>query len=906
MFEFFLNPWTMMAGGALISSPIIIHLINRMRFRRVRWAAMEFLLKSQKRNRRKLIIEQLLLLLLRILAVLLVAFLLARFLGFNPLAAEEARATLHVVVLDDTPSMGDAWRQDGQRTDAYEQAKRQIAESIARTVSRANSAQELQVVRLSDLDNPRRFERVNAASVEELRSHLRDTRPTPVHVPLLKGLEKAQSILVGRADMARTLHVVSDFRSADWGGPDQENLRAKFEELQKANVTVHLIDVAHPERRETTRVPLYNDNLGIVDLRPDSRVVARYQPVEFAVDVANFSNSERKNVRVAVKLNGLDRPEASVNLASLPPNQVTSARFTIASVDRIGTEQNPLERFNLVSASLETQESGLAVDDTRYAFVEVRERVPILIVEGDSSRRGTKAADGYYLQTLFRDTLSGYEVVVSGPAELEAPNLQQYSSVLLANVRELPDKAVANLREYARSGGGVAFFLGPLARPEFYNKLYADGQGIFPVPLADEPTEPLTDEQRARRGRFSQMQMFPRDEQHPALERLYYDAQGHPIDREQYNKLLRFAGIERHWPVPRLKWNYTEGKVQELITLPNHRPMRTYEGPAKALLDRLPLEDPKYAKFKDVLTRYRDEVRVIAASGQPLFTLSNALETMLTDSGDAKDPARPNLQEFWQSPEVAPLRRDFRRLLETVRYGDPLYVARQYGAGRVVAFLTTANADWNDLSGLGMLYYPNLMMEMQKYLASAGTDVNRAVGTPLELALDPAVYTPKVRRALLAEHAGAGISGPAGHPRNAPSSITDQGEQVLEVRDGQLRLSLDRTREPGVYLFELTTQDPANPSRTAPEYKAFAFNVDTAREGNLRRADRDDLLKIAGGAQLHTAGEDWSEVLNPRRRDYSELPWIFLLLLLVLVAEQAMAVRLSYHARAAEAGAARA
>src|SRR5690606_31759565 len=205
MFEFFLNPWTMMAGGALISSPIIIHLINRMRFRRVRWAAMEFLLKSQKRNRRKLIIEQLLLLLLRILAVLLVAFLLARFLGFNPLAAEEARATLHVVVLDDTPSMGDAWRQDGQRTDAYEQAKRQIAESIARTVSRANSAQELQVVRLSDLDNPRRFERVNAASVEELRSHLRDTRPTPVHVPLLKGLEKAQSILVGRADMARTL-----------------------------------------------------------------------------------------------------------------------------------------------------------------------------------------------------------------------------------------------------------------------------------------------------------------------------------------------------------------------------------------------------------------------------------------------------------------------------------------------------------------------------------------------------------------------------------------------------------------------------------------------------------------------------------------------------------------------------
>src|SRR6266436_6413202 len=86
MFESFLLPWTMAAGGVLISAPILIHLINRMRFKRVRWAAMEFLLKSQKRNRRRLIIEQLILLALRILLVLLAGFLIARFLGFSALA----------------------------------------------------------------------------------------------------------------------------------------------------------------------------------------------------------------------------------------------------------------------------------------------------------------------------------------------------------------------------------------------------------------------------------------------------------------------------------------------------------------------------------------------------------------------------------------------------------------------------------------------------------------------------------------------------------------------------------------------------------------------------------------------------------------------------------------------------
>src|SRR6267154_2725845 len=79
--HFFRTPWLWWLGLALILVPIIIHLINRIRFKRIRWAAMEFLLKSQKRNRRRLIIEQLILLLLRILMVLLAGLLLARFLG---------------------------------------------------------------------------------------------------------------------------------------------------------------------------------------------------------------------------------------------------------------------------------------------------------------------------------------------------------------------------------------------------------------------------------------------------------------------------------------------------------------------------------------------------------------------------------------------------------------------------------------------------------------------------------------------------------------------------------------------------------------------------------------------------------------------------------------------------------
>src|ERR1700692_3550876 len=105
---FFLTPWAMVAGGALISSPIIIHLINRMRFKRIRWAAMEFLLKSQKRNRRRLIIEQM---------ILLLGFFFAR---YNGALGNTPQGTMHVVILDDTLSMADRWQDKNGLTTPFE------------------------------------------------------------------------------------------------------------------------------------------------------------------------------------------------------------------------------------------------------------------------------------------------------------------------------------------------------------------------------------------------------------------------------------------------------------------------------------------------------------------------------------------------------------------------------------------------------------------------------------------------------------------------------------------------------------------------------------------------------------------------------------------------------------------
>ena len=65
-------------GLPLAGLPVLIHLINLMRHRRVSWAAMEFLLASQKRNRNSILFKQWLLLLLRMSAIAAVVLMVAQ------------------------------------------------------------------------------------------------------------------------------------------------------------------------------------------------------------------------------------------------------------------------------------------------------------------------------------------------------------------------------------------------------------------------------------------------------------------------------------------------------------------------------------------------------------------------------------------------------------------------------------------------------------------------------------------------------------------------------------------------------------------------------------------------------------------------------------------------------------
>jgi hypothetical protein len=247
-------------------------------------------------------------------------------------------------------------------------------------------------------------------------------------------------------------------------------------------------------------------------------MAGKFLPVEFTITVANYTQSSRKNLRVAVKVNGQLREDASTSIPDVPPG-VTQHYFT-ATFDKPGP--------NTVTATIPPEEAGLTIDDTRYAVVDVRERVPLLFVTADTANRGKQEADGFYLRALFLEAAKGFDVVERGPQELEKSQLDRFPVVYLLNVPRLSDKAKANLEAFVRGGGGLFVAMGDQVDVEFYNRLYADGKGLLPAPVS-RATEPLTEAQKFERMFDPALppKAFVRAEGHPIISRIFREDRNH-------------------------------------------------------------------------------------------------------------------------------------------------------------------------------------------------------------------------------------------------------------------------------------------------------------------------------------------------------------------------------------------
>lgn len=505
---FLLNP-ALVAGAGAVASPILIHFLSKRRFRRVRWAAMDFLFQAQQHNRRRVRIEQLILLALRCLAVILIAAMVARpFLRSNSLVSllGGIERTERIFLVDDSFSMayqsGTGAATQGSSFDRVAAA----VETIARLLSSEAGDDPVTILTTSRPDEPLvTVASLSGQNLQRLRDHLAETSVKQGSGNMAQAIAAVADLVATTALQANTtVYVVTDFQRADWLDVDL------VEQSDGHGLFAPLVDTADAaEAEQRIKIVLVDvgaerpKNLAITEIMSTQPRVVAGVPARFRVAVSNYSPYVLKEVELTV----------SIADHTLPPMSIP----TIAAWQTVG---EPIEAtfpgdgsdfLRVQLSGKASHEDGLGLDNTRALAVDVVPAVRILVVDGEPNEEPYLDETHLLMTALCPPgrVSSGNDISVVRIESLDGIDLEGYQVVFLANVFRLGQGVLKKIGAFVGAGGGLIVFAGDQVDATFYNdRLYADGRGLLPLPLGDVRQAPPG----ARPFSFSEV-----DSSHPAM-----------------------------------------------------------------------------------------------------------------------------------------------------------------------------------------------------------------------------------------------------------------------------------------------------------------------------------------------------------------------------------------------------
>jgi hypothetical protein len=423
----FLNPLFLfgLAAGIL---PILIHRLTQRKAILRKFSAVRLLLQSQRVTAKPQRLKHLLLLALRILAVLGIVFMMAR-----PVLTRSGVAGLRgggakVIILDNSLSMGFR-EQKGERFDLAKKAAKEALSGFEGQVAilpttnvqmRETVAKGVQWMKaeeaLKELESiPLSFSRGDPASALGLAYQR------------LKDLKTSKQILI-----------LSDMARGDWEGLDLSKLGV----VSDAEVT--FLRIGGQDRDP-------NFCIKSVSLIEGEAVVGA--PARLEVVVSNLSEKSGTTL-VQLYLSGIKVDQKSVDLKTGEDGKVYFELF--------------LEKPGWIDGEVRLSEDRLPSDDVFYFPLRVREKVKVLIVDGDP-KTSLKASESYYLMSALRPggvESSPFLVRVITETEVASIDLRSYDTIFLLNVSKPYPSRLASFLEL---GKPVFIFLGDRVSPEEYN-----------------------------------------------------------------------------------------------------------------------------------------------------------------------------------------------------------------------------------------------------------------------------------------------------------------------------------------------------------------------------------------------------------------------------------------------------
>ena len=451
----FVNP-VLLLGAFGLAIPIIIHLFHKSRFQVVKWGAMHLLEAVIRTNQRRIQIEQIILLIVRaaIPALLALCMALPLWQGAKKLLGESKTST--VILLDNSYSMAASRAGVSNFSIARDEA--------GRVLNELKQGSDAQVVLMGEggsslMDEPT----YDLARLTQALQKL-DAGFGAAEVP--PALDYAAGVFGHMHEATRQLLVMTDFQRISFEATEDAQVAEMIARLKKMPIPpdITFFDIGAEVK----------DNVAVESLDFSRLMVGVGQKIQIRANVRNFGDVPYPDLRVYFKADG---KEISASQIRLGPHEKGQVLFSHA-FDTAGSHV----------VEVVADADALTADNSYLASIPVRDKVPVLLVNGDPNPEPLKGETDFAEIALQPYSAGRVELAdlittkVIRPDELRAQNLAESSVVMLANVRKLNDDQVRALEAFVKNGGGLMVFPGNRIDSAWYSSaLYKDGKGVLPM-----------------------------------------------------------------------------------------------------------------------------------------------------------------------------------------------------------------------------------------------------------------------------------------------------------------------------------------------------------------------------------------------------------------------------------------